>query len=132
MIEIYKPCAIREYKPKDLEAIVRMVPNNSGYKMPQIEHPLMLIKKVIVDDEDYPRMAGFGRLHINALMFVDHTWRTPPERLELVRRLQEATFDEGRERGLDIVTTQVERRWGKRLEELGWIKGWGEIYYHDL
>lgn len=123
---------IRNYDPSDLEAIERMLPRNAPYIMPQLEHPLMLIRKVVIDENGQPRMAGFGRLHINALMYVDHTWLTPNERLQSVIALQEATFAEGRERGLDIVTTQVDERWGHRLKDLGWVKGWGELYYHAI
>lgn len=123
---------IRNYKPEDLAAIEAMVPGDVGYKMPQLEHPLMLVRKVLVDENDRPRMAVFGRLHVNALLFVDHGWRGPQERLEALKALQTAAMDEARDRGLDIATTQVDTRFGARLLEFGWIKGYGEIYFHDL
>lgn len=122
---------IREYKPSDLKAIEAMH-GNPAYQMPQLEHPLMLVRQVMADDDDRPRMALFGRLLIEALLFVDHSWLTPEERLIALMNLQESAMAEARRRGLDIVTTQVEGRFAERLKEMGWIRGWGEIFYHEL
>lgn len=122
---------VREYKSSDLKAIEAMH-GNPAYVMPQLEHPLMLVRQVMADDDDRPRMALFGRLLIEALLYVDHTWLTPSERLTALMSLQESAMAEARRRGLDIVTTQVEGRFAERLKEMGWIRGWGEIYYQRL
>lgn len=122
---------IREYRPEDLK-IIEAMHGNPAYKMPQIEHPLMLVRQVMADDDDRPRMALFGRLLIEALLYVDHTWKTPSERMIALMSLQESAMGEARRRGLDIVTTQVEGRFAERLKQMGWIRGWGEIYYHEL
>lgn len=122
---------IREYKSEDLKAIEAMH-GNPAYQMPQLEHPLMLVRQVFADDDDRPRMALFGRLLIEALLFVDHSWKTPNERMIALMSLQESGMAEARRRGLDIVTTQVEGRFAERLKQMGWIRGWGEIYYHEL
>ena len=122
---------IREFSPKDLKDIEAMH-GNPAYQMPDLEHPLMLVKKVMADEHDEARMAVFGRLHINALLFVDHSWLTPRERLDALTMLQAAAMDDARARGLDIATTQMEGRFAERMKEMGWIRGWGEIFYHEL
>lgn len=123
---------IRTFTPEDLAAIERLH-TNPAYKMPNLEHPLMLIRKVTVDDQDRPRMAAFGRLHINALLFVDHSWKTPAFRMRRLKELQAEMLEEARALKLDIATTQAEGRFAERLkDELGWLRGWGEIFYHDI
>lgn len=122
---------IREYKTSDLEFIEAMH-GNPAYEMPQLEHPLMLVRQVLVDPDDLPRMAVFGRLHINAILFVDHSWQTPQDRYLALQELQESALHEARMRGLDIATTQMEGRFAERMRDFGWIRGWGEIFYHEL
>ena len=122
---------IREYQPSDLAAIEQMH-NGNGFVMPQLDHPLMIVRKCMVDEDDVPRLAAFGRLHINALLFVDHHWKTPAERLEALKELQTNMLEEGRSHGLDIATTQMEGRFAERMKDLGWSPAWGELYYHDL
>jgi len=122
---------IREFKPSDLAAIEAMH-GNPAYTMPQLDHPLMLVKKVMADEHDEPRMAVFGRLFISAVLFVDHTWLTPQERLEALRLLQSAASQDARLRGLDLMATQMEGRFAERMRDLGWTRGWGEMYYRDI
>lgn len=122
---------IREFTPEDLKAVESMH-GNPAYQMPQLDHPLMLVRKVVADEDGQPRMAVFGRLHINALLFVDHSWLTPEERLKWLMILQAHAMDEARSHGLDIATTQMEGRFAERMRELGWVRGWGEIFYHEL
>lgn len=123
---------IRTYQPEDLAAIKRLH-TNPDYKMPRLDNPWMIVKKVVVDENDRPRMAAFGRIHINALLFVDHTWRTPEERLERLKELQAEMIEEARALKLDIATTQAEGRFAERLrDELGWLPGWGELFYHEI
>lgn len=121
---------IRQYKPEDLEAIKRM--HSGEYPIPDFEHPLVILKKCLVDENDIPRMAAIGRLHLDATLFVDHSWRTPEERLEALKRLHNAMFEEAGTKGVDIVIAQAEGRFADRLKDLGWTRGPGELYYHDI
>jgi hypothetical protein len=122
---------IREFSPKDLKDIEAMH-GNPAYQMPDLEHPLMLVKKVMADEHDEARMAVFGRLFISALIFVDHSWLTPRQRLDALTMLQAAAMDDARARGLDIAATQMEGRFAERMQEMGWVKAWGEMYLHDI
>jgi len=74
----------------------------------------------------------FGRLFISAVLFVDHTWLTPQERLEALTLLQSAASQDARLRGLDLMATQMEGRFAERMRDLGWTRGWGEMYYRDI
>jgi len=122
---------IREYRPEDLAAIEKLH-GTPAYAMPQLDHPLMLVKKVMADENDEPRMAVFGRLFISALLFVDHTWLSPKERMNALLVLQSAAMEEARSRGLDIAATQMEGRFAERMQDLGWVKGWGELFFRYL
>lgn len=121
---------IREYKPQDLAAIKRM--HQGKFELPDFEHPLVIVKKCVVDDRDVPRLAAFGRLHVDAMLFVDHAYRTPTERFEELKELHAAMFQEAGEKGLDVATAQMEGRFAERMKALGWIRGSGDLYYHDL
>ena len=121
---------IREYRSEDLEDIKRM--HGKDYVMPSPDHPLMIVKKVMADEHDVARQAIFGRLFISALLYVDHTWVTPKERLDALIRLQEAAMDAGKSAGLDIAMTQMEGRFAHRMQQLGWVRGWGEVFLHVL
>lgn len=122
---------IRPYKPEDLRFIERLH-SNPAYQMPNLEHPLMVVKRVFADDDDMPRMAGFARIQANVVMFVDHTWLTPHERFAAIKLLQDDMLAEGRELKLDIVVTQMEGRFAERMQDLGWVKAWGDLYYHAI
>lgn len=122
---------IRPYKPEDLEAITRLH-DNPAYQMPDLNHPLMVVRRVLVDENDVPRLAGFARIQANVVLFVDHSWLTPLERLDALEKLQNDMLNEGRIIKLDIVTTQMEGRFAERMQQLGWIKAWGDLYYHAI
>jgi hypothetical protein len=122
---------IREYTPADLEAVKRLHEGHD-FQLPDLNHPLVIVKRVIVDDEERVRMAGFGRLHASVILAVDRTWSTPAGRLAAVTELQKDMMAQGSEVGLDIVTTQAEGRFAERLAEMGWTKGFGEMFYRSI
>ena len=122
---------IREFRPEDLQAIEKLH-GNPAYAMPQLDHPLMLVRKIMADEKDLARMAVFGRLFISALLFVDHSWLTPRERLAALDLLQSAAMDDARAKGFDLVATQMEGRFAERMQELGWVKGWGELFFRNI
>jgi len=121
---------IREYAAADLEAIKRI--HNGKFELPDPAHPLMLVKKCLVDDEERVRMAAFGRLHISALLFVDPKWSTPETRLEAIKELQKDMDAQAGAFGIDIATTQAEGRFAERLKDLGWDRGYGEMFYRSI
>jgi hypothetical protein len=121
---------IREYISVDLESIQKLT--SADYTVPQFDHPWMIIRRVLTDDDDRIVAAAFGRIHVNALLFVDHSWGDPAARLEAVKMIQEDMIERAADLGLDIATTQMEGRFAERMKELGWIRGWGDLYYHEI
>lgn len=121
---------IRPYKAEDLEAIKKLQ-DNPGYEMPPIDDALTIIHQVLADEDDRPRMAVFGRVYLNAVLFVDHSFATPAERLECLTLLQNAALAEAREKGFDMITTQVEGRFAERIQQIGWKRAWGDLYFRS-
>ena len=124
---------IREFQPGDLEQIQR-IHAAKGYEfaLPDLTNPLMVVRKVLADNEDRVTMAAFGRLHINAMLFVDGALGTPEERLTNVVALQNEAMAAAGTLGLDIATTQMEGRFAERMAAMGWVKGWGEMFYRRI
>lgn len=121
---------IREYTAADLAAVKRL--HKGGFEFPDLTHPLVLVKKVLVDDADKVRMAAFGRLHINAMLFVDGRYKTPDERLAAIEELQKDMIAQAATFGLDIATTQAEGRFAERLRDMGWTRGFGEMFFRSI
>jgi hypothetical protein len=126
---------IREWASDDLDqlkAIHRM--NGYGFELPNIEHPLVLVKKVLADENNVARMVALGRLHINAMLFVDPHWNTPEYRFNAIVALQEEMLRDAGEKGLDIATTQADGRFAERLtmQPFNWTRGWGTMMYRDI
>lgn len=121
---------IREYTEADFAAVKRL--HAGGFEFPDLKHPLVLVKKVLVDDNERLRMAAFGRLHINAMLFVDRTYLTPDERLAAIAELQKDMIAQAATFGLDIATTQAEGRFAERLRDMGWTRGFGEMFFRSI
>jgi hypothetical protein len=123
---------IREYKPEDLAAIKKLHEGHD-FDLPNLMHPLVIVKKCLVDDDERVRMAAFGRLHISAILAVDPTYATPELRLEAVKELQKDMDATAAKFGLDIATTQADGRFAERLkEDLGWTRGYGQMFYRSI
>lgn len=121
---------IRPYSSGDLAAIKRI--HNGKFELPDPSHGLMLVKKCLVDDDEQVRMAAFGRLHISAMLFVDPTWESPKIRLAMIKELQKDMDATAGAFGIDIATTQAEGRFAERLKDLGWTRGFGEMFYRSI
>jgi hypothetical protein len=119
---------IRELENRDIQEISRLhTESGAQFTLPNLESPLVLVKKVV--DDGGVRMAAIGRLHISALMWVNHRWATPQIRFDNVMELQREMMLEASRHGLDIATTQADGRFAERLEEMGWTRGNGFMYY---
>ena len=101
------------------------------FQLPDPKHPLVLIKKGLIDDEKLV-MAAFARLQLNAFLIVDGKWKTPIDRLEGVELIEEAMISAATAFGLDEGSIQVSKRFGQRLEALGWKQGLGVTYTREF
>ena len=121
---------IRDFTSGDFQEVSRIHQENGySFELPNFEHPLVIVRKVL--DDGGVKMAAIGRLHCSALMWVDANWKTPEERLAAIKELQNEMMKEASEKyGLDVVTTQADGRFAIRLEkDLGWFRGHQAMFY---
>jgi hypothetical protein len=125
--------SIRDYKPEDFERVKQIHQTRGyGFVLPNLEHPLMVTRKVLADEQDRVIMCVLGRIHINAILLVDGTWGTPETRLAGIVELQNEAMKAAGALGLDIATTQADGRFAERLKEMGWQKGFQEMWYRSI
>jgi hypothetical protein len=118
---------IRPYRPEDRETLRRIHAGQGfGYEFPDIDHPLFVLKGV-AEEAGQVRMAGMLRLTAEAYLLVDPRAGSAPERWETLVELHEAMRRGARARGLEdafaVIPPQIERAFGRRLRELGWVRG---------
>ncbi len=124
---------IRNYEKTDFEQLKSIhLANGYAFELPNVDHPLVLVKKVLADEQNTTRMVAIGRLHINAMLFVDGHWATPQERFTGIISLQDAMMCDASEKGLDIATTQADGRFAERLTQMGWIRGFQDMFYRQI
>jgi hypothetical protein len=123
---------IREYKDSDLELLRKFHSEAKfDFEFPDPSESQVVIKQCLVDGGKV-RMAAFGRLQACAYLLVDGEWKTPEERLEGIKILEFAMIQKAKILGLDQATAQVEPRFGKRLQALGWHQGIGVTFSKEF
>lgn len=118
---------IRAYTPADLDALRRMHARQGfDYAFPDIDDPIFLSKLVVEDQTGRAVMASLARLTCEIYLLADPAAGTPRERLSAIAALDCAGENDLRSRGLDDahawLPPPVARRFGRRLESLGWIR----------
>lgn len=126
---------IREYNEKDLDALVTMHrAQGFEYALPNLGDPIFVSKLVLEDqdsgcagkDTDKIVMASLARLTCEMYLLVDPNAGTPHERHARLVELQRAGAADLRARGLDDahawLPPPIAKRFGRRLEGLGWIR----------
>lgn len=126
---------IREYTKSDLDALVAMHhAQGFDYPFPDINDPVFVSKLVVeggyVSGEGNrgPKivMASLARLTCEMYLLADPHVGTPRERYERLLALHRAGAADLRARGLDDahawLPPPIAKRFGHRLESLGWIR----------
>jgi len=136
---------IREYTPADLDALRRMHAHQGfDYTFPDLCDPLFLSKLVVEDDAGRPAMASLARLtcEMYLLMAPGEGARnkggegkppqglascdSAPTRFARVLALHRAAELDLLSRGLEDahawLPPSIAKRFGRRLESLGWIR----------
>jgi hypothetical protein len=121
---------VREYKESDWPRIVELhaqgiTPEN---QLPDPASPLVIVKECVMDGNRIVN-AGLARLELNVTLMVDHQWGSPHARLEAIRLLQESMNRKASAYGLDWAYAEAGRRFGKRLESLGWVPAKDGLYF---
>jgi hypothetical protein len=125
---------IREYTPADLDALRRMHARQGfDYAFPDLRDPIF-ISKLVVEDESGARsgqpghivMASLARLTCEMYLLLDPDAGTPRDRYERLLALHRAGEQDLAARGLDDahawLPPPIARRFGRRLEFLGWLR----------
>jgi len=130
---------IREYKPSDLDVLRRMHASQGfGYPFPDTADPIFVSKLVLEDDSGRPAMAALARLTCEIYLMIDRddsAERKPHptcagakarQRYEWLLALHAAgeldLFSRGLEDAHAWLPPPISRRFGRRLEALGWIR----------
>ncbi|MGH9727497.1 MAG: hypothetical protein ACRD4V_02760 [Candidatus Acidiferrales bacterium] len=100
------------------------------YALPDLTDPIF-VSKLVVEDEtgDHAHkivMGALARLTCEMYLLVDANAGTPQERYARLLELQRVGARDLRARGLDDahawLPPPIEKRFGRRLEGLGWIR----------
>jgi len=119
---------VRDYQPADrpaLEAIHAL--QGLDYRFPEIDGPLFIVKKVLVDENDNIKAALVLKICAETMLLLDKG-QEPQEKLTEMQELQSSVLSEAYGKGLDEIHASIpEIGFDKRLIQLGWVKdrpGW--------
>jgi hypothetical protein len=121
---------IREYMADDLDALRAIHARQAfDYALPDLSDPRFITKIVLSDgDAGEKRIVGAAllRLTAEAYLLLDPKFSTPRERWRALLTLHAATERDAWRRGLADVHAWLppglEKKFGKRLERLGWVR----------
>ncbi|MGA3294316.1 MAG: hypothetical protein ABSE45_10095 [Candidatus Acidiferrales bacterium] len=126
---------VREYTPADLDALRRMHASQGfDYGFPDLADPIFISKLVVEDDDGRAVMASLARLTCEMYLLVEREGEGnrrpeksgPRERYAHLLALHRAGERDLLARGLDDahawLPPPIARRFGRRLETLGWIR----------
>lgn len=119
---------IREYAPGDLDALRRMHASAGfDYAFPDLLDPLFISKLVVTDGSSEPVMASLARLTCEMYLLVDRDRHARPadtyQRLVNLHRVgQRDLLQRGLEDAHAWIPPAIGKRFGRRLESLGWIR----------
>ncbi len=123
---------ICEYAPEDEAALRALhVAQNFGYDFPDLRDPLFVTKLVLENSSQEPSgqaitAAALLRLTAEAYLLIDPLAGTPRRRWEGILALHSAAASDAWRKGLSDVHAwlppRLPRRFGRRLESLGWVR----------
>lgn len=118
---------VRQYRAEDLAALQRMHASQGfDYPLPDIDDPLFVTKVVLEDGDGKPVMAALGRLTCEAYLLADRGAGTPREKFQRLLILEREALADAESRGLADahcwLPPGIARRFGQRLENLGWVR----------
>ena len=118
---------IREYTEDDVNSL-RRIHQRQGfdYAFPDLNDPIFISKLVVEDDAGGIVMASLARLTCEIYLIADPQAGGPRDRFERLLALHRAGERDLLARGLDDahawLPTPIAKRFGRRLEALGWIR----------
>jgi len=117
---------IREYAESDLDALRRMHAAQAfDYPFPDLSDPIF-VSKLVLEVAARPVMASLARLTREIYLLADPVAGKPQDRFARLLALHSAGERDLLARGLDDahawLPPPVARRFGRRLESLGWLR----------
>ena len=118
---------IRGYREADLEALKQMHARQGfDYEFPDIADPIFVSKLLIEDEAGRTVMASLARLTCEIYLLADPEAGTPRERYARILALHQASERDVHASGLEDVHAwlppRIAKRFGRRLEALGWVR----------
>lgn len=118
---------VREYTNADLDALYAMHrAQGFEYPFPDLRDPIFVSKLILEDEAGKPVMAALARLTCEMYLLAAPKEGTPRERYTRLLELQRAGANDLRARGLDDahawLPPRIAQRFGRRLQQLGWIR----------
>ena len=118
---------IRKDNEGDLDALRRMHARQGfDYAFPNIADPIFVSKLVVEDGDGRAVMASLARLTCEMYLLADPDAGRPRDRYARLLALHRAGEADLVARGLDDahawLPPQIARRFGRRLEALGWVR----------
>lgn len=118
---------IRKFAAADLEILNQMHRQQGfNYEFPNLSDPLFVSTLVMEDDSGRLVMASIARLTCEMYLLMDPEAGSARDRYERMLALHRIGERDLWARGLDDahawLPPQVARRFGKRLEALGWVR----------
>lgn len=120
---------IREYEERDLEVLQRIhAESGFGYAFPNLSDPLFISKLILAGADGRPAMASLARLTCESYFLIDRSdvGLSPRQRYENLLELQRAGEGDLLRKGLEDahawLPPSIARRFGRRLETLGWVR----------
>lgn len=110
---------IRDYTADDFEAI-RAIHESTGinYKMPNINQPIFLVKKV-AEVDGIVRAALGAYIEVELYLWIDKTeWASPQEKFNTIKALEKETMKEAWLQGVECAVLYLPpgmERFGERL-----------------
>jgi len=100
------------------------------YSLPDLHSPLFFIKKVVENDEGKVVGACFLRISAETYLWLSPDSK-PREKVDSMLQMQPAILGAAWDNGIDLIEARIpeetERRFRKRLKQLGWTQnreGW--------
>jgi hypothetical protein len=104
--------------------------SNFDYKLPEFQgSPLFPIQRAATEDGRLIATV-IAKVEAEIYLHIDHNWKTPEERWEVVKKMHADLKSKAKDLGFDtvycVLPPEVAKSFGPRLEEIGWIpdRGW--------
>ena len=118
---------IREYNESDLSQLKGIHASQGfDYPFPDLDNPLFVTKLVLTDGDEKILGAALLRLTAETYLLLDPKAGPPRERWQSLLTLHTATHRDAWQRGLEDVHAwlppRIAKKFGRRLQRLGWIR----------